>query len=90
MDLLVIVAQGWQILITGINIEKVKKTTTHQPERKKKSMKKCQTNATTVIKWKETDKTKNEFLIYTFFWHERVQNINLIYNTLFLREEKKT
>lgn len=34
--------------------------------------------------------TKNEFLIYTFFWHERVQNINLIYNTLFLREEKKT
>ena len=25
MDLLVIVAQGWQILITGINIEKVKK-----------------------------------------------------------------
>jgi len=35
MDLLVIVAQGWQILITGINIEKVKKKTTHQPERKK-------------------------------------------------------
>lgn len=56
MDLLVIVAQEWQILITGINIEKVKKKTTHQPE--KKSMKKCQTNATTVIKWKETDKTK--------------------------------
>ena len=52
-------------------------------------MKKCQTNATTVIKWKETDK-KNEFLIYTFFWHERVQNINLIYNTLFFERRKKT
>jgi len=36
-------------------------------QKEKKSMKKCQTNATTVIKWKETDKQKNEFLIYTFF-----------------------
>ena len=87
MDLLVIVAQGWQILITGINIEKVKK---NHASAEKKSMKKCQTNATTVIKWKETDKTKNEFLIYTFFWHERVQNINLIYNTLFFERRKKT
>jgi len=58
-------------------------------QKEKKSMKKCQTNATTVIKWKETDKTKNEFLIYTFFWHERVQNINLIYNTLFFERRKK-
>ena len=33
--------------------------------------------------------TKNEFLIYTFFWHERVQNINLIYNTLFFERRKK-
>jgi len=67
----------------------LKKLRKKRISQEKKSMKKCQTNATTVIKWKETDKTKNEFLIYTFFWHERVQNINLIYNTLFFERRKK-
>jgi len=70
-------------------LKKLRKQQRISQKEKKKSMKKCQTNATTVIKWKETDKTKNEFLIYTFFWHERVQNINLIYNTLFFERRKK-
>jgi len=35
--------------------------------KEKKSMKKCQTNATTVIKWKETDKQKMNFLSILFF-----------------------